>query len=39
MAKIGQFGAIGAERIYLQILDTDDLGHLELLAELIPAVG
>ena len=39
VAKIGQFGAIGAERIYLQVLDTDDLGHLELIAaEVLPAV-
>ena len=39
VAKIGQFGAIGAERLYLQILDLDDLGHLELLAaEVLAAV-
>jgi F420-dependent oxidoreductase-like protein len=37
--KIGQFGEIGARRIYLQVLDLADIGHLELLAELIPLAG
>ncbi len=37
-AKIGEFAAIGATRLYLQVLDLHDLDHLELLAELIPAV-
>jgi F420-dependent oxidoreductase-like protein len=37
--KIGQFAAVGAERIYLQVLDLDDLDHLELIAaEVLPAV-
>jgi F420-dependent oxidoreductase-like protein len=37
--KIGQFAAVGAERIYLQVLDLDDLEHLELIAaEVLPAV-
>jgi F420-dependent oxidoreductase-like protein len=31
-AKIGDFAGIGASRIYLQVLDLSDLGHLELLA-------
>jgi alkanesulfonate monooxygenase len=30
--KIGRFAAIGVERIYLQLLDLDDLDHLELIA-------
>jgi F420-dependent oxidoreductase-like protein len=30
--KIGRFGELGAERIYLQVLDLSDLEHLELLA-------
>ncbi|MGP4023550.1 LLM class F420-dependent oxidoreductase [Actinomadura sp. 3N407] len=30
--KIGRFGGLGAERIYLQVLDLHDLDHLELLA-------
>ncbi|URM94799.1 LLM class F420-dependent oxidoreductase [Actinomadura madurae] len=30
--KIGQFGELGAERVYLQVLDMHDLDHLELLA-------
>ena len=30
--KIGRFGAIGASRIYLQVLDLDDLEHLELIS-------
>lgn len=38
-AKIAEFAAIGATRMYLQVLDLSDLDHLELLAELIPAVG
>ena len=31
-AKIAEFAEIGAERIYLQVLDLADLGHLELIA-------
>ena len=39
VAKIGQFAGIGAHRIYLQVLDLDDLEHLELIAaEVLPAV-
>ncbi|MFD9332235.1 LLM class F420-dependent oxidoreductase [Streptomyces sp. NPDC060065] len=30
--KIGQYAAIGSQRIYLQILDLDDLDHLDLIA-------
>lgn len=30
--KIGRYGEIGASRIYLQILDLDDLEHLELIS-------
>ncbi|MEU9203682.1 LLM class F420-dependent oxidoreductase [Streptomyces sp. NPDC048332] len=30
--KIGRFGAIGASRIYLQVLDLGDLEHLELIS-------
>jgi F420-dependent oxidoreductase-like protein len=33
--KIGQFGAIGADCVYLQVLDLHDLDHVELLAELL----
>ena len=37
--KIGQFSGIGSERIYLQVLDLDDLEHLELIAaEVLPQV-
>ena len=37
--KIGQFAGIGSERIYLQVLDLDDLEHLELIAaEVLPQV-
>ncbi len=36
--KIGEFAGLGAARIYLQVLDLHDLDHLELLAELIPAL-
>src|SRR5262249_51787668 len=37
-AKLGEFASIGASRVYLQVLDLHDLDHLDLLAELIPAV-
>ncbi|MGW3622435.1 LLM class F420-dependent oxidoreductase [Streptomyces sp. NPDC000880] len=30
--KIGRYGAIGASRLYLQVLDLDDLDHLELIS-------
>jgi F420-dependent oxidoreductase-like protein len=36
-AKMAKFADIGAEHFYLQILDLDDLDHLELLAaEVLP---
>jgi F420-dependent oxidoreductase-like protein len=31
-AKIGEFAEIGAERVYLQVLDLSDLDHLALIA-------
>jgi len=31
-AKISEFAAIGAERVYLQVLDLSDLDHLGLIA-------
>jgi len=31
-AKIGEYAAIGAERVYLQVLDLTDLDHLALIA-------
>jgi F420-dependent oxidoreductase-like protein len=38
--KIGRFAALGAERIYLQVLDLADLDHLRLVAaEVMPRVG
>ncbi|MFE3944136.1 LLM class F420-dependent oxidoreductase [Streptomyces sp. NPDC059118] len=33
--KIGRYGAIGSSRIYLQVLDLDDLDHLELISSQI----
>jgi len=33
--KIAEFAAIGAQTIYLQVLDLSDIEHLELLAQLI----
>ncbi|ARP72832.1 LLM class F420-dependent oxidoreductase [Streptomyces pluripotens] len=30
--KIGRYGEIGSRRIYLQVLDLDDLDHLELIS-------
>jgi alkanesulfonate monooxygenase SsuD/methylene tetrahydromethanopterin reductase-like flavin-dependent oxidoreductase (luciferase family) len=31
--RIGRFGELGAGTVYLQVLDLDDLDHLELLAD------
>lgn len=33
--KIGRYAAIGSSRIYLQVLDLDDLDHLELISSQI----
>lgn len=39
LEKIGKFAELGAERMYLQILDLGDLEHLELIAaEVLPHV-
>ncbi|TLF96729.1 LLM class F420-dependent oxidoreductase [Nocardia cyriacigeorgica] len=35
--KLGRYAEIGAERIYLQILDLADLDHLELIAQQVGA--
>jgi alkanesulfonate monooxygenase SsuD/methylene tetrahydromethanopterin reductase-like flavin-dependent oxidoreductase (luciferase family) len=38
--RIGQYSQVGVSRIYLQILDLDDLAHLELIAsEVLSQVG
>jgi alkanesulfonate monooxygenase len=38
--RLQEFAAIGAERVYLQVLDLDDLEHIELLSkEVMPAVA
>jgi alkanesulfonate monooxygenase SsuD/methylene tetrahydromethanopterin reductase-like flavin-dependent oxidoreductase (luciferase family) len=38
-AKIAEFAEIGADRVYLQVLDLGDLDHLELIAsEVTPQV-
>lgn len=35
--KIGQYAAVGSQRIYLQVLDLGDLDHLDLVAaEVMP---
>ena len=40
VARLEAFAAIGAERVYLQVLDLDDLEHLDLLAaEVMPRVA
>jgi alkanesulfonate monooxygenase SsuD/methylene tetrahydromethanopterin reductase-like flavin-dependent oxidoreductase (luciferase family) len=31
-ARIGEYAGIGAERVYLQVLDLTDLDHLALIA-------
>ncbi|MBA0052031.1 LLM class F420-dependent oxidoreductase [Streptomyces sp. AJS327] len=38
--RIGRFAEIGSSRIYLQLLDLTDLGHLELVADQVrPQLG
>jgi F420-dependent oxidoreductase-like protein len=38
-AKIAEFAEVGAERVYLQVLDLGDLDHLELIAsDVVPQV-
>ncbi|QIY65059.1 LLM class F420-dependent oxidoreductase [Streptomyces sp. RPA4-2] len=38
--RIAQFQGVGAQRMYLQMLDLDDLDHLELIASAVmPQVG
>lgn len=40
VAKLGRYAAVGTERVYLQILDLDDLDHLELIASRVaPQLG
>lgn len=35
--KIGRYAAIGSSRVYLQVLDLDDLDHLELISAQVQA--
>ncbi|QHC31874.1 LLM class F420-dependent oxidoreductase [Streptomyces sp. HF10] len=38
--KLGRYAAVGSGRVYLQMLDLDDLAHLELIAsEVMPHVA
>ncbi|WDO05665.1 LLM class F420-dependent oxidoreductase [Streptomyces murinus] len=38
--KLGRYAAVGSGRVYLQMLDLDDLDHLELIAsEVMPHVA
>ncbi|MET9609460.1 LLM class F420-dependent oxidoreductase [Streptomyces sp. NPDC006512] len=38
--KLGTYAAIGSSRAYLQLLDLDDLDHLELIsAQVLPQLG
>ncbi|MFD0277424.1 LLM class F420-dependent oxidoreductase [Kitasatospora sp. NPDC127111] len=40
VAKLGRYAEVGTERVYLQILDLDDLDHLELIAARVaPQLG
>ena len=40
VARLRSFGDIGAETVYLQVLDLDDLDHIDLLAaEVLPQVS
>ena len=37
--KLGRFAEVGATRVYLQVMDLSDIGHLELVAsEVMPQV-
>ncbi|MFI6386273.1 LLM class F420-dependent oxidoreductase [Nonomuraea sp. NPDC050547] len=39
LGKLEQFSKVGAERVYLQVMDLSDLDHLELIAaEILPHV-
>lgn len=39
LEKIGRYAALGAERLYLQVLDLSDLDHLRLVAsDVMPAL-
>jgi hypothetical protein len=39
-AKIGGYAEIGAERVYLQVLDLSDLDHLALIAsDVVPKIS
>lgn len=35
--KIGRYAQAGSSRVYLQILDLDDLDHLELISSQVQA--
>ena len=35
--RIGRYAAVGSRRIYLQVLDLDDLDHLELISAQVQA--
>ncbi|WP_282698004.1 LLM class F420-dependent oxidoreductase [Streptomyces sp. CC208A] len=38
--KLGRYAAVGSSRVYLQVLDLDDLDHLELVsAQVAPQLG
>ena len=40
LSKLERFAAIGISRVYLQVLDLDDLEHLDLVAErVLPETG
>jgi alkanesulfonate monooxygenase len=40
LTRLGALGAAGASRVYLQVLDLDDLDHLRLLSEsVLPHLG
>jgi alkanesulfonate monooxygenase SsuD/methylene tetrahydromethanopterin reductase-like flavin-dependent oxidoreductase (luciferase family) len=39
-ARLAEFAGIGAERVYLQVLDLHDLDHLALIAsDVVPQVS
>ncbi len=38
-AKIREFSKIGAERMFLQVLDVDDLDHLDVISSVLPLLS
>ena len=37
--RIREFAKVGAERVFLQVLDIDDLDHLDVLSSVLPLLA